>query len=125
MVILIVDHNADEVHLFSEAVRSLDFRVQCIAAYNGEQALDILRSGVIPNYIFLDLAIGRVSSMEALKALRKDRTYKKIPIVIFGTSIREEEKDSFRKAGADQFLVRPPALTDLSASLKAMITNGR
>ena len=124
MVILIIDHNADEVHLFSEAVKSLDFSVQCIAAYSGEQALDILRSGVVPGYIFLDMAIGEMHSMKALKALRRERGYRDIPLVIFSATLEEGDKASFRRAGADHFLVRPEEVTDLSDLLRSIINSG-
>lgn len=121
MVILIVDHNADDVHVFSEAAKSLDFSVQCIAAYSGQQAFEILESGVVPHYIFLDLSIQQGNARDTLRKLKKNRGYKKIPVIIFSETVPEKEMEAFKKAGADQFLIRTPGLEDLSNSLKSIL----
>ena len=122
MIILIVDHDADDVHLFFEAIKSLDFSAQCIAAYSGTQALEIVNSGVAPALILLDASMQGMNAVKTMKALRKERRCKSIPIVIFGSSDQQAGIGATSAPGNTHYLVRPSENSDLSLALKDFLT---
>ena len=47
--VLIVDDDEDDRDLFCEAVNIVDPSIECIMARNGEEALEGLKSQILPN----------------------------------------------------------------------------
>jgi len=60
--ILLIDDDPDDCGFFCEAILRIDYKVQCVTAINGEDALNLLRNHiqVLPNYIFIDLNMPRM-----------------------------------------------------------------
>ncbi len=123
MVILFVDDDVDDVEMFSAALKKVNHTVRCIVAYNGKQALDILHTGVIPDYIFLDINMQVMNGRETLRALRKDRRYKKVPVIMYSGVITPEEIIAYKKEGASRFLIKPQTFQDVCQSLEKIMTS--
>jgi CheY-like chemotaxis protein len=51
-------------------------------AENGQQALDIMRGGVIPAMIILDLMMAEMDGFEFLRQIRPHPEWSKIPVVV-------------------------------------------
>jgi CheY-like chemotaxis protein len=122
MLILIVDHDANDVHLFFEAIKSIGFGDQCIAAYNGAQALEIVNSGVTPALIFMDASMEGMTAIKTIKALRKERRCKEIPMVIFGSIAQKAGIGVTRMPNNTHYMVRPLKHSDLPLAVKDFLT---
>ncbi|HEX8038987.1 MAG TPA: response regulator [Chryseosolibacter sp.] len=122
MIILFVDDDVDNVQMFSEALKRIDATFRCIVAYNGKQALDILQTGLVPDYIFLDINMQVMNGKETLKALRKERRYRKVPVIMYSTAITPDEITSYKKEGATRFLIKAGKLQDICLSLEKIIS---
>lgn len=109
MRLLIVDDDADDRILFIEAVRDVDESIQCIQANNGEQALELLRNteSVLPDCIFLDLRMPRISGKKCLQEIKQDERLKHIPVYIYTTSRELEESRDLKEIGAFHFISKP------------------
>ena len=61
---------------------------------NGEEALAHLRSpgAARPCLILLDLKMPKMGGLEFLQEVKKDKTLRRIPVVVFTTSTFEEDK---------------------------------
>ena len=123
--ILVVDDDADDRDLFAEALREIDQSIYCGFAKDGFEALDILsRPGnILPDFIFLDLNMPRLSGNQFLALVKKSERLQKIPVIIFSTSIFKLEADEAKQLGAAFFLKKPSTFTDLVDSLKNIIAN--
>lgn len=121
MIILCVDDDADDVQVFCDAVKQVNISAKCIVAYNGQQALDILQSGLLPDKIFLDINMPILNGFDTLKSIRRDKRFKKIPVIIYSTHIDPKEIGVFKSAGADQLLAKPARFNDLCESLSSII----
>lgn len=124
MVLLCVDDDPEDIDIFCDALKSVDGAARCVVAYNGQEALDILRSGLLPDYVFLDINMPIMNGMETLKMMRKDRRFKKVPVIIYSTTINPVEIDQYKEAGADQFLTKPAQFHQLCHSLDAILRKG-
>lgn len=94
-------------------------------------AADWVQDGVAANLaldseayaaIVLDLGLPRRSGMEVLKQMRLAGN--KTPVLILTARDRIEDKVSGLDAGADDYLVKPFDLDELSARLRALIRRG-
>lgn len=106
---LLVDDDADDRTLFIEAVEEIDQTIECKTANNGEQALALLRDteNSLPDLIFLDIRMPRVSGKTCLFEIKKDERLKHIPVIIYTTSRAVEESKELRDMGAFYFISKP------------------
>ena len=125
MVLLCVDDDLEDIEVFCDAVKQVDATANCIAAYNGQQAFDILESGLLPDYIFLDINMPVLAGMETLKAVRKNGRYRNIPVIMYSTTSDPSEIKSFKKEGATDFLVKPNHFQDLCHALDSIMKNNK
>ena len=107
--LLIVDDDADDRNLFTEAVKDVDENITCAEVNNGEQALKFLKDGgnVLPDCIFLDLRMPRLGGKKCLQALKSDERLKHIPVYIYTTSRELEESRELKAMGAFHFISKP------------------
>lgn len=121
MVVLIVDDDADDIELFGQAVAEIDASINCVEAYNGLEALKILkRNSWLPDYIFLDINMPLMNGRKCLEEIKRDNAYNKIPIIIYSTTKDLKQIEECRKLGAD-FLTKPDNFQVLIESLTKIL----
>lgn len=109
MKLLIVDDDADDRMLFIEAVKEIDEDMECISANDGQHALELLRNDThsLPDLIFLDISMPRLSGKKCLAEIKKTERLKDIPVIIYTTSKDVEESKELKKMGAFHFISKP------------------
>jgi CheY-like chemotaxis protein len=121
MIILIVDDDAEDIELFTEAVEQIDESINCVEAYNGLEALKVLkRNALLPNYIFLDINMPLMNGRKCLEEIKKNPNYQDIPVIIYSTTTDKKQIDECRRLGAD-FLTKPNSFDELINSLKRIL----
>jgi CheY-like chemotaxis protein len=92
-------------------------------AFNGIQALEMLRAGEVPKnrrLVLLDLNMPRMNGIEFLRELRKDPELRAIPVVVLTTSDAEKDKIEAFDLNVAGYLVKPvtfPGFAELMATL--------
>lgn len=124
MTLLCVDDDPDDVDVFCDAVKEVDMTVRCVAACCGQQALEILQSGLLPDYIFLDINMPKMNGMETLKRIKKDDRLRNVPVVMYSTTMNPREITAYKREGADYFLIKHHLFHDLCDALAALIQTG-
>ena len=61
----------------------------------------------LPAVVLLDLNLPLVSGFEVLKWMRERPEFTGLPVVVFSSSSREEDKAKARELGADEFVEKP------------------
>jgi two-component system response regulator MprA len=114
--ILVVDDEPAVRDALDRALRLEGYRVELAA--DGNEALDVLAAGA-PDAVVLDLLMPNVDGLEVCRRLRAvgDRT----PVLVL--TARDQVADRVRglDAGADDYLVKPFALAELKARLRALL----
>ena len=102
--VLIVDDNADAVAILSVAIRRGGHEVH--EAYDGRQALETARR-VRPDFIFLDIALPRLDGFGVVRQIRSDPALASTRVIAITGFAQDRDREEARKAGFDQFLVKP------------------
>jgi two-component system phosphate regulon response regulator PhoB len=89
-------------------------------ATDGEEAL-MLTSERPPDLVLLDWMLPKVSGVEVCRRLRARPETRNLPIVML--TARGEESDRVRglETGADDYVVKPFSMTELSARIRAVL----
>jgi two-component system, OmpR family, response regulator MprA len=114
--ILVVDDERAVLDAVDRALR-LEGYVTALAA-DGQQALDSL-AATAPDAMVLDLLMPRVDGLEVCRRLRAagDRT----PVLVLTARDAVPDRVAGLDAGADDYLVKPFALEELLARLRALL----
>jgi CheY-like chemotaxis protein len=106
--ILIVDDSADDQFFLKKAIKKIIPQAIVESLYDGADALAYLEKCTdLPNLIFLDLNMNRVSGQTTMQRIRKNETLQKVPVIILTTSRNESEKKTLLDLGANEFYTKP------------------
>ncbi|MES2895170.1 MULTISPECIES: phosphate regulon transcriptional regulator PhoB [unclassified Phenylobacterium] len=89
-------------------------------AADGEEALTLV-SERLPDIIVLDWMLPKISGIEVCRRLRQRSESRNVPIIML--TARGEESDRIRglDTGADDYIVKPFAMSELSARIRAVL----
>lgn len=87
------------------------------AVYNGADALDYALAAEY-DAIIMDIMMPKMSGLEALKRLRAEKC--SVPVLLLTAKSELEDKVTGLDAGADDYLTKPFAMSELLARLRAM-----
>jgi two-component system response regulator MprA len=119
MRILVVDDEPAVLDAVDRALRLEGYDTEL--ATDGREALDALAAGA-PDALVLDLLMPRVDGLEVCRRLRAagDRT----PVLVLTARASVSDRVRGLDAGADDYLVKPFALEELLARLRALLRRG-
>jgi len=88
-----------------------------MVAATAEEGMRIFRR-TRPNLIVLDLMLPYMSGIDFCKALRRESM---TPVIVISAKAEETSRVQALEAGADDYLVKPFSLSELSARVKAVL----
>jgi CheY-like chemotaxis protein len=119
--ILLIDDDGDDQLLFIDAIKSIDVNINCKTANDGESAFKMLYiAPSIPDLIFLDLNMPRMSGKQFLSRIKKIPRLKDIPVIIYTTSHQEIDEIETKKLGALYFLSKPYTFDEICEELEGL-----
>ena len=123
MLILNIDDDADDGSIFMEAVKEIDPAITCLFVSKGNDAIKLLSNdlGILPDYIFLDINMPEMDGRECLVKLRKMKKLEEVSIIMFSTSIPDQDKSKYNEMNA-ACLEKPGDFKSLKASLKKILS---
>jgi CheY-like chemotaxis protein len=124
--ILYVDDDADDRNLLYEAIKDVNPSAEVELAENGLKALDYLKminenGSTLPCLIILDINMPFLDGKETLQQIRKDKNFENVPVVIFTSSHRPNDKAMFNSLGID-FISKPESLSHLNKIASQMLS---
>jgi len=111
--ILLVEDDHDVREALGETLRDRGYDVQ--TATNGKDALRVLRGGLRPGLILLDLMMPRMSGAEFRVVQSADPELSSFPVVLLSADGRMEEKA--RELGVTGAIRKPIDLDELFATI--------
>ena len=76
----------------------------------------------MPDFIFLDINTPKMTGLECLEEIKKYPVLKNIPIIIYTTSVRGEDKEKAQRLGAFSYIVKPSSISELKGYLKHLLS---
>jgi chemotaxis family two-component system response regulator Rcp1 len=94
--ILLVDDNEGDILLTREALEEARIINKISIAYDGVQAIDLLKQsarvpGTMPDLILLDINLPKMNGTEVLTIIKNDADLKRIPVIMLTTSSSEKD----------------------------------
>jgi len=122
--ILYVDDDADDREMLTEAIHKADPMVKVKLAENGLQALQLLqetKKSNLPCLIVLDLNMPFLDGKETFRRLKKDEELGDVPVLIFSSSEKPDDKTSFNRMGVEYY-TKPTHLSHLDRIATHMVS---
>ena len=129
IVILMADDDADDRLLAKDALTECRLANDLHFVENGEELIEYLqRRGKFasladaprPGLILLDLNMPKKDGREALKEIRADPEFKKIPVVVLTTSKADTDIGVIYELGANSFISKPVSFDSLVEVMKIL-----
>lgn len=114
-LILVVDDEERMVRFIRLNLEQDGFQV--IAAYNGIDALDQIRSE-LPNLVLLDIMLPDIDGFEVLK---KIRAVNSVPVIMLTAKGDEDDRVRGLELGADDYVTKPFSPRELVSRVKAVL----
>jgi CheY-like chemotaxis protein len=78
--IMVVDDLPDQIFTIKQTLENLDDEYEIIGAESGEQCLELLNNGEVPDLILSETRMPGMTGRELLDRLKENPTWKDIPI---------------------------------------------
>ena len=114
--ILLVEDNVQDEMLILRALNKIHLANTVNVVRDGQQAVDYLfgegefadRAGAaLPAVVLLDIGLPRLSGLEVLACLRKNKRTLLLPVVILTSSDEEDDRSKSYENGANSFVRKP------------------
>jgi putative two-component system response regulator len=116
--ILVADDQPANREFLEELLTCEGFNV--VTACDGAAALEAVRASQ-PDLILMDVMMPRMSGFQVCEKLKTDRETGLIPIILVTALSDKQDRVAGIKAGADDFLTRPPDRSELLARVRSLM----
>lgn len=103
--IMTVDDSPTVRQMLSFTLEDAGYEV--LEAVDGLDALGKLTTGEKVHMLITDLNMPNMDGIELIRAVRKDPTYRFIPIIMLTTETQESKRQEGKEAGASGWIVKP------------------
>jgi CheY-like chemotaxis protein len=110
--ILLVDDNEGDILLTREALEEARIINKISIAYDGIQAIDLLKksarvAGTMPDLILLDINLPKMNGTEVLSIIKNDPDLRRIPVIMLTTSSSEKDILASYNNYANCYITKP------------------
>ncbi len=123
--ILVVDDEPINLHVMSVLLEKNYAKIT--VCHSGTEALALLKSGMRPDLVLLDVMMPRLSGYETLQLLRKTYSLEQMPVILVTAKNSSEDKQQGFTSGANDYIVKPfdrmELLSRIHAHLKLQRAN--
>lgn len=121
--ILLVDDDEVDVMTVKRAFARANITNPIHVATNGADALDLLRSGVVPSarrIVLLDLNMPKMNGIEFLRELRKDPDLASTMVIVLTTSNEDRDRVEVFKLNVAGYLLKPVTFSTFAETMAAL-----
>jgi len=116
--ILVVDDDRDIVRLVRSYLEKAGYQV--LTAYDGESALQVLRSEK-PQLLILDLMLPDRDGWDVARMVRADSNIAATPIIMLTARVEDNDKIVGLEIGADDYITKPFNPREVVARVRALL----
>ena len=121
MNILFIEDDTIETMKLHRTVSKLPTEHNITEAKNGDEALNFLKSDAdLPDVIFLDLNMPKMSGIEFLRILKADDVMRYLPTIILTTSENRADLLECYKIGVAGYILKPLKYEDYEMKIRAV-----
>ena len=130
--VLYVEDEEDDVFFMRNAFKRLGYHDRFHAVEDGDRAISYLSglekysdraSHPLPTVVVLDLNLPMRSGFEVLEWLRSQPEFKALPVVIFSSSGRLEDRQKAEALGATDYQLKPASGAQFLATAQQLVVS--
>jgi len=121
--VILVEDNPADVELTKLAFKNLSIETDLVHCSNGKELLSLLGKEHHLDeicYILLDLNMPVLNGIEVLKIFHKDKELRKLPVIVFTSSMQETDIQTCYALGANAYVLKPMSLSEFDATIKSI-----
>lgn len=118
VTVLVVDDDKVAQRVMGHTLRKAGLEVDIVGS--GYEALNWVEQ-VDYDLIILDISMPEMDGIMVLQTLRKNADYGSVPIIMMTASSQDEDRERAKAAGANLFLTKPTASTDLITAVNKLL----
>lgn len=113
--ILIIDDSLAEHFLYKEVIQSCDEKIEVHQAYDGQEGLDmIVKEGISPDLIFLDINMPGLNGFEFLEQFESSEHRLDTNIIMLTSSSLDQDKErAFAFDSVTDYILKPLRVNDM------------
>lgn len=116
MKILVVDDDKEIAQLLEIYIKNEGY--EPVSAYNGNDALSLLRTEPDIGLVILDIMMPGMSGIDVIKEIRKDS---QIPIIVLSAKTADMDKIQGLVLGADDYVTKPFNPLEIMARVRSLL----
>ena len=114
-IILIIDDDEETCELIENVLSGDGYRV--FMANKCEEALNMLKR-VSPDLIMIDIVMPEMNGIELCQKIKNNHSFKNVPVIMMTCYDNEERKAGGYIAGANDYIVKPFSVDELTSKVK-------
>jgi len=103
--VLLVEDDIRNVFTMMAALAPFEFNV--IVAQHGEEALEKLDEGPLPDIILMDLMMPVMDGFETIVEIHRNNSWRDIPIIVLTANNQNDEEQRCKDLGVSDFMTKP------------------
>jgi CheY-like chemotaxis protein len=116
--LLLVDDDDELRELLAQTLQECGFSV--VTAANGKEALDRLRSAVLPAAVLLDLNMPIMNGWQFCAAKKADDTLKALPVIVMSAAAKTDPASPYF-LDVDEVVPKPVEIDELLAAIGRLL----
>lgn len=117
--VLIVDDDMRNVFALSSLLEERSMKI--VVGRNGKEGLEKLEQNPDVSIVLMDIMMPEMDGYEAMKIIRQNPKYKKLPIIALTAKAMQGDRDKCIEAGASDYLTKPVDTEKLISLLRVWL----
>ena len=119
---MIVDDIPDQIFAIKQGLESFDDEYEVIGASSGEQCIELLNNGVVPNLILSETKMLGMNGGELLNRLKENPMWEGIPVFFLTAWEGKFTENSIARLG-DDYIEKPVDAEELKKRIDKALEN--
>jgi CheY-like chemotaxis protein len=123
--VIFTDDDQDDLDFFREALLKVERPTNLTTFNDCEGLMKYLgrkKSPPSPDLLFLDINMPKMDGLTCLHNIRENQQYRKLPIIMFTTSLRPLDVEQSYRWGANLYIKKPGGFEELVVTLKRLFS---
>ena len=118
--IMVIDDEPVILRVLEKSLKQWGYGV--ITSTHGDEALELIHSGTVPDLIILDVMLPRMSGFDVCRAVRERFAPHELPVLMLTAKGKSDELRTGFECGANDYLAKPVERTELHARVQSLIS---
>ena len=102
--VMIVDDDHFILNMYKVKFEHAGFNIATAA--NGQEALDIARSGYVPDVLLIDIIMPVMGGIEFLQLIRAEKLFQQVPIIVLSNQSQSTDISEAMQLGVKSYIVK-------------------